>query len=110
MPRAPVTKSHSIKLVALLLALSVAQGARAHAADIAFGEYLSGECATCHRKDGREKGIPAIIGWPADQFLAVMHAYKTKDRPNLVMQTIAGKLSDKELEALAAYYGSLKPQ
>lgn len=80
------------------------------AADIAFGEYLSGECSGCHRKDGQEKGIPAIIGWSADQFVAVMNAYKTKDRPNPVMQTIAGKFSDQELEALAAYYASLKPQ
>ena len=83
--------------------------APARPADIAFGEYLSGECVTCHRKDGQVKGIPAIIGWPTDQFIAVMQSYKAKDRSNPVMQTIAGKLSDKELEALATYYASLKP-
>ena len=101
---------HFTFVAALLLALAVAHGPTAHAADIALGEYLSGECSSCHRKDGRETGIPAIIGWPVDQFLAVMNAYKTNDRPNRVMQTIAGKLSDKEMEALAAYYGGLKPQ
>ena len=80
----------------------------AHAADAAFGEYLSGECMACHRKDGQEKGIPAIVGWPAEQFVAVMHDYKSKHRSNPTMQTIAGRLSDEEIAALAAYWGSLR--
>jgi cytochrome c553 len=93
-----------------VLAVHAASPAQARAADIAFGEYLAGECTTCHRKDGQEKGIPAIIGWPADQFVAVMKAYKAKDRANPVMQTIAGKLSEAEMGALAAYYATLKPK
>lgn len=103
------------KCLAAALALagligSMASASPAAAADIAFGEYLSGECVTCHRKDGQDKGIPAIIGWPADQFAAVMLSFKQKERPNVVMQTIAGRLSDEELKALAAYFESLKPQ
>ncbi len=81
----------------------------AAAADPAFGEYLSSECVTCHRADGQDKGIPPIVGWPADQFIAVLQSYKTKDRANPVMQTIAGRLSDDEMAALAAYYANLKP-
>lgn len=77
--------------------------------DIAYGEHLSGECATCHRKDGLEKGIPAIIGWPADQFVAVLKSYKAKVRTHDLMRTIAGRLSDEEMAALAAYYATLKP-
>ena len=80
----------------------------ARASDIAFGEYLSSECVTCHRKDGQDKGIPSIVGWPTDQFIVVMQSYKAKDRPNQIMQTIAARLSDTELAALAAYYTSLK--
>jgi cytochrome c553 len=94
---------------AALVAFAVASGAAA-AGDAAFGEYLAGECATCHRKDGDVKGIPSIIGWPQDQFVAVMQSFKAKDRPNPIMQTIAGRLSDEELAALAAYYESLKPK
>ena len=79
--------------------------------DRAFGEYLSSECVTCHQASGKSVGgIPAIIGWPEDQFLAVMHAYKNKDRENNVMQTVAGKLQEDELAALAAYFGSLTPK
>lgn len=81
----------------------------APAADPAYGEYLSSECVACHRRDGQDKGIPPIIGWPRDQFIAVLQSYKTKDRQNQVMQTITGRLSDDDMAALAAFYGSLKP-
>ena len=76
------------------------------ATDAAFGQYLSGECVTCHRNDGQEKGIPAIIGWPSGQFVAVLKSYKEKDRPNQVMQAIAGRSSDNEM---ATFYATLKP-
>ena len=78
------------------------------AADIAFGEYLAGECVTCHQRSGQSNGIPAIVGWPPDQFVAVLKSYKAKDRPNPVMQTIAARLGDAEMEALAAYFATLK--
>ena len=56
--------------------------------DPAYGEYLSSACVTCHRLDGANKGIPSIVGWPADQFIAVLNSYRTKERDNQVMQTI----------------------
>jgi cytochrome c553 len=93
--------------VLAVVALAAANTAT-RAADIAFGEYLSGECVTCHRTDGQDKGIPAIIGWPAGQFTAVLQSYKAKDRDNQVMQTIASRLSDDDMQALAAYFESLK--
>lgn len=95
--------------VAIAVALSTLCAADAGAAgDVAFGEYLAGECVTCHRKDGADKGIPPIVGWPEDQFVAVLNSYKAKDRDNAVMQTIAGKLSVEEIDALAAYFATLK--
>lgn len=72
-----------------------------------YGEYLSGECVTCHQASGADKGIPSITGWPADVFVTVMHAYKTEARPHPVMRMMAGKLSDEEIAALAAYFESL---
>lgn len=81
----------------------------ASAGDPAFGEYLSSECVACHRRDGQDKGIPSIVGWPPEQFVAVLKSYKSKDRPNPVMQTITGRLTDEDMAALAAFYGSLKP-
>ncbi len=79
--------------------------------DKAFGEYLAAECVTCHQKSGKVVGgVPAIVGWPEDQFLAVMHSYQKGERENAVMRTIAGKFKEDEILALAAYFGSLKPQ
>lgn len=76
--------------------------------DPAFGEYLSSACVACHRGDGADKGIPPIVGWPADQFVAVLKSYKLKERDNQVMQAIAGRLNEEEMAALAAYYESIK--
>lgn len=73
-----------------------------------LGEYLSAECVTCHQKSGAYKGIPPIVGWPDEVFIEIMNAYKAKERDNQVMQTIAVKLSDEEIAALAAYFGSLQ--
>lgn len=73
-----------------------------------YGEYLSGECLTCHQKSGEDKGIPAITGWPEEDFVVAMHAYKKEIRPHPVMRMIAGRLSDEEIAGLAAYFESLE--
>ena len=78
--------------------------------DKALGEYLSSECVTCHQLSGRYQGIPPIIGWPEASFIAIMNEYREKRRSNPVMQTIATKLSNEEVAALAAYFGSVKPK
>ena len=75
--------------------------------DRAFGEYLASECVTCHQPSGQFSGIPPIVGWPDESFVAVMNEYRHKKRENPVMQTIAARLSDEEIAALAAYFGSL---
>jgi cytochrome c553 len=78
------------------------------AGDRALGEYLSSECVTCHQLSGRYQGIPPIVGWPEQSFVEIMNEYRDKRRANPVMQTIAGKFSNEEVAALAAYFGSVK--
>ncbi|WP_264210033.1 c-type cytochrome [Leisingera thetidis] len=73
-----------------------------------FGAYLSGACTGCHQISGSQDGIPAIVGWPDEDFVIAMHAYKRKIRPHPVMQMMAGRLSDEEIAALAAYFGALE--
>ncbi|MBO6562795.1 MAG: c-type cytochrome [Nisaea sp.] len=72
-----------------------------------YGEYLSGECLTCHQKSGANEGIPSITGWPKADFVVAMHAYKKELRPHPVMRMIAGRLSDEEIAGLAAYFEGL---
>jgi cytochrome c len=104
------TRAGSVVAGAIAVAaVALMPGAGARAADPAFGEYLSSACVTCHRLDGADKGIPSIVGWPTDQFVLVLKSYKSKERPNQVMQTVTAGLSDEEMAALAAYYGSLAP-
>lgn len=78
--------------------------------DPAYGEYLSSECSTCHQRNGSDEGIPSITGWPTEDFVVAMHAYKKKIRPHPVMQMMAGRLSDEEIAALAAYFADLGDQ
>lgn len=73
-----------------------------------FGQYLSGECVTCHKPSGEDDGIPSITGWPKEIFVHAMYEYKMKVRTNPVMQNVAGRLSDEELASLAVYFGSLE--
>ncbi|QIE47205.1 c-type cytochrome [Pseudohalocynthiibacter aestuariivivens] len=73
-----------------------------------YGAYLATECLTCHRADGSANGIPSITLWPTDDFVIAMHAYKRKLRPHPVMQMMAGRLSDEEIAALAAYFKDLE--
>lgn len=97
-PEAPPTASrHDVQLPDDILALK---------GDKAYGEYLANECLTCHQAHGSSKGIPPITGWPEQQFVLAMHAYKQKLRPNPVMQMMAGRLADEEIAALAAYFAA----
>lgn len=96
-------------LAAIALPALLAFASQAVAADWELGQHLSSECATCHRPGARgQGGIPAIMGLPADQFVALMRAYRDRQRENPVMQAIAARLAPDEIEALAFYYGSLK--
>jgi cytochrome c553 len=74
-------------------------------ADLGYGEYLAGECATCHRKSGT--GIPQINGIEAETFVTIMKAYRSKELDNKVMQMMAGRLDDEQIISLAAYFSSL---
>ena len=71
-------------------------------ADLGYGEYLAGECVTCHRKSGA--GIPQINGIEAETFVTTIKAYRSKELDNKVMQMIAGRLDDEQIISLAAYF------
>lgn len=73
-----------------------------------YGEYLATECLGCHQADGSAQGIPSITHWPQQDFAIAMHAYKKKLRPHPVMQMMAGRLSNEEIAALAAFFATLE--
>ena len=70
-------------------------------------------CAACHGPAGA--GIPAqyprLGGQHADYILAQLKAFRSGDRANdagKVMRTIANKMSDQEMQAVANYVSGLK--
>ncbi len=76
--------------------------------DVAYGEYLSSECVGCHQLSGQTGGVPSITGWPTGPFIVAMFDYRAKDRDNVTMQTLAARLSDEEIAALAAYFETVR--
>jgi len=115
--RGPRSLPKVIAVAALLPAMAMfAAGALAQdkpkpKGDAAFGEYLSSLCVTCHQPTGKAVGgIPPIVAWPEDQFVAVVNSYRWKERDNEVMQTVTAQLTDEEIAALAAYFGGLPNQ
>ena len=71
--------------------------------DVPYGEYLSSECTACHRDSGGSD-IPSIRGLAPSVFIAGMVAYRDGSREHQVMNTVARRLGDEELAALAAYF------
>lgn len=73
----------------------------------AYGKHLAQECTGCHRIDGIDNGIPSIVGWKADVFVATLKFYQSGARTNPAMVSVANSLNEKQLEALATYFASL---
>ena len=94
-----------IAATAAVLALA---GVAAGRGDIELGRYLAAECLTCHRTATATSTIPNIFGMAAPRFTTLIKAYRDKQLPNPVMQNIAGRLKDEDIEALAAYFAATK--
>ncbi|PTW63357.1 cytochrome c [Breoghania corrubedonensis] len=78
--------------------------------DAAYGEYLAGECVTCHQRSGRTDGIPSIVGWPREAFIRALFEYKSNVRRHQVMSMMTANLGNEEIAALAAFFSGLDPQ
>jgi cytochrome c553 len=82
--------------------LLVAASARAAAANDE-GRQIAAVCASCHRLDGGEKGIPSIIGLGEDRLTHAMLAYRSGERSSHIMRAIALSLSDEEIATVARF-------
>ncbi len=73
-------------------------------ADPEYGEYLAGECLTCHGATGSDNNIPGIHGREIPFIVTALVEYKNKVRENEVMRSVAGALGNDEIAAIAAYF------
>lgn len=71
--------------------------------DVAYGRFLSSECTACHIGEGGDD-IPSIRNLTPTVFIGGMAAYRSGEREHQVMNTLAGRLGDEEIAALAAYF------
>src|SRR5215475_4434369 len=101
-----------VKLRCVLMCGSVVgamcDGPTAYGADAELGRYLSTECMMCHGVSKADSTIPNIFGLGETHFVEIIRAYRDKTLPNPVMQTIAGRLKDEEIAALALYFQAAK--
>ena len=86
---------------ALVSTAALAQG------DIEYGQYLSSECVTCHQAKQSDAQIPVIHGMDAGALADIMKLYRSGEMENAAMRTVAKRLTDEDIAALAAYFASL---
>lgn len=78
------------------------------AADDSRGPPLAAICAACHRLDGRDAGIPSIIGLDRNKLSAKLEAFRRGERPSQLMHAVALSLSSEEIAVVAAYLATLR--
>jgi cytochrome c553 len=100
----------------LRLLAAIALGATAftaHAAgDSAAGKNKVFQCQGCHGIADWKTAFPEVYrvpklgGQKPAYLVAAMKAYKSGERDFATMRAMVGNLSDKDMEDIAAYYGS----
>ena len=74
---------------------------------MALGQHLAQECVSCHRLDGTDNGIPSIVHLDPEYFAKVLSFYKTGERNNPAMVSVAQSLDEEQIRALSLYLASL---
>jgi sulfide dehydrogenase cytochrome subunit len=101
-----------------MIAISIAAGLLiivadpSQAADRDGGAQLAAMCASCHRLDGGDGGIPTILGMSPEMLTRSMLAYRSHERPSPshIMRAIVLSLSDEEIATVARYLAALNKQ
>ncbi|NND91985.1 MAG: c-type cytochrome [Granulosicoccus sp.] len=78
--------------------------------DMEYGEYLAGECLTCHQAGDRSGRVPPIHGLTADYFIYALLEYQNGSRSNRAMQNMSGPLGIEEMAALSAVFARRMPE
>jgi cytochrome c553 len=83
----------------------------AAAANIEAGKVKAKPCNTCHGKNGigTMPHFPNLAGQKALYVEQQLKAFRAGTRQSEIMNIVVKKLSDQDIEDLAAYYESLRP-
>lgn len=73
--------------------------------DVPYGEFLASECASCHVAGAvSTAGVPQIDTLSREAMMLALLQYRTGARANQTMGSVAARLGDEEIAALAAYF------
>jgi cytochrome c553 len=92
-----------IIVLSIAVSLVILIADRGMAADNDRGAQIAAICASCHRLDGHDKGIPSIVGLDKEKLAGAMAAFKSGERSSQIMRAVALSLSDDEIATLAEY-------
>lgn len=70
---------------------------------------IAATCMSCHGPGGKSVGKnPSLAGQNKTSFVESMKAFKSGERTGTIMKRHASGYTDAEIEALGAYFASLK--
>ncbi|MHB1145857.1 MAG: c-type cytochrome [Thiobacillus sp.] len=88
--------------------IGLALSGLAGAADI-HTQSIASTCMSCHGPGGKSQGaIPSLAGLDKEYFVKSMKDFKAGTRAASIMKRHANGYTDAEVEAMAAYFASLK--
>lgn len=97
--------------ISVIVALGLSCGAVRADGDVKAGaqKIKTLQCQTCHGQDGISKlpGAPNLAGQSQDYMVAALGAYKSGERKNDIMNTIAQSLKDADIADVTAYYAAI---
>lgn len=99
-----------IGLVLVATALVVAAQGVLAAGNPQAGKQKAIACQVCHGVDGRSKNplYPVLAGQHAKYTVRQLKAYKSGMRKDAVMNEMLQKMTDQDMEDIAAYFQSAK--
>ena len=101
-----------LKVLVLAVAVATLPVAAQPKGDAVAGKQKTQMCQGCHGIEGWRTAFPEVfhvprIGGQHEAYLvSALKAYKSGDRNHPTMRAIAGGLSDKDMQDLAAFYAS----
>jgi len=75
-----------------------------------FGDYLAGECTSCHKVSYDFTGIPLIFGMNESYFVGRLQDYKSGKLTNEAMASVARGLDDEMMLSLALFFKAQEPK
>jgi len=98
--------------VAAVFCCAIFPAASALAQNPSAGRNLAASCFTCHGTDGNsvQNVPPSLAGRSSAELFQILKDFQSGKRAATIMHQQARGYSDAQLQAITAYFASVKPQ